>query len=61
MKCDMNCAACTRPAKKCHGGSYRTPLHLPGLCADAKAPRGANARISARAESVREKSKGEIK
>ena len=24
MKCDMNCAACIRPATKCHGGSYRT-------------------------------------
>lgn len=25
MKCDMNCKECTRPAKKCHGGSYHTP------------------------------------
>ena len=25
MKCDMNCKECTRPAKKCYGGSYHTP------------------------------------
>lgn len=25
MKCDMNCKECTRPAKKCYGGNFRTP------------------------------------
>lgn len=38
MKCDMNCAACTRPAKKCHGGSYRTPYTCRD-CVPTKRPR----------------------
>ena len=37
MKCDMNCAACTRPATKCHGGSYRT-AYLDRSCVPTKKP-----------------------
>lgn len=25
MKCDGDCAHCTRPVEKCHGGGYETP------------------------------------
>lgn len=25
MKYDMDCAHCKRPARKCHGGNFRTP------------------------------------
>jgi len=38
MKCDMNCATCTRPAKKCHGGSYHTPYTCRD-CVPTKKPR----------------------
>ena len=38
MKCDMNCNECIRPAKKCHGGSYRTP-YTDRICVPTKKPR----------------------
>ena len=37
MKCDMNCKTCTRPATKCHGGSYRT-AYLDRSCVPTKKP-----------------------
>ena len=53
MKCDMNCKTCTRPAKKCHGGSYRT-AYLDRSCVPTKKPPArAYARVLARHASVR--------
>lgn len=43
MKCDMNCAACTRPATKCHGGSYRTPYADRDSLPTKKPPQGPTA------------------
>nr|DAK71486.1 MAG TPA: hypothetical protein [Caudoviricetes sp.] len=34
----MNCSACNRPAKKCHGGSFHTP-YLDRSCVPTKKPR----------------------
>ena len=53
MKCDMNCAACTRPAKKCYGGSYRTPYTCRDCVPTKRPPAGAYTGVPARAESVR--------
>nr|DAL95992.1 MAG TPA: hypothetical protein [Caudoviricetes sp.] len=33
----MNCKECTRPATKCHGGSYRT-AYLDRSCVPTKKP-----------------------
>lgn len=40
MKCDMNCAACTRPAKKCYGGSYHTPYTCRDCVPTKRPPQG---------------------
>lgn len=40
MKCDMDCAHCKRPAKKCHGGNFHTPYADRDSLPTKKPPQG---------------------